>query len=159
MRSRIRAARSGTWSVQSFFCILHFMHMNSVAYGKAYEGAPKNFFALLTYTEMFALLKKIIRATKKNTINELSDTITGGKDIGLWSSNIPENIREYLLKNEKLILKHDVPQHRKDRNLSRKWSTNLIRRQNHNAEVVEVKTLWKLALFFSFTNLCLLFHL
>jgi len=32
------------------------MHMNSVAYGKAYEGAPKNFFALLTYTEMFAPL-------------------------------------------------------------------------------------------------------
>jgi len=56
MRLRIRAARSETWSVQSFFCILHIMHMNSVAYGKAYEGVPKNFFALLTYTEMFAPL-------------------------------------------------------------------------------------------------------
>ena len=95
----------------------------------------------------------------KNAIDELADTITGGKEIGLWLSNIPENIREYLLKNEKLILKHDVPQHRKDRNPSRKWPTNLIRRQNNNAEVVEMKTLWKLALFFSFTNLCLLFHL
>jgi len=39
-----------------------------------------------------------------NTIDELSDTITGGKDIGLWSSNIPEKMREYWLKNERLIL-------------------------------------------------------
>jgi len=37
----------------------------------------------------------------------------------------------------KLFLKHDVPQHRKDRNSSRKCTTNPIRRQNHNAEVVE----------------------
>ena len=64
--------------------------------------------------------------SSKNTIDELSDAITGGKDIwcyhwrqGLWSANIPEKMREYWLKNEKLILKHDVPQHRKDRNLSR----------------------------------------
>jgi len=28
--------------------------------------------------------------SSKNTIDELSDAITGGKDIGLWSSNIPE---------------------------------------------------------------------
>jgi len=28
--------------------------------------------------------------SSKNTINGLSDAITGGKDIGLWSSNIPE---------------------------------------------------------------------
>jgi len=34
-----------------------------------------------------------------NTIDELSDSITGGKDIGLWSSNIPEKMREYWLKN------------------------------------------------------------
>ena len=34
-----------------------------------------------------------------NTIDELSDAITGGKDIGLWSSNIPEKLREYWLKN------------------------------------------------------------
>jgi len=52
-------------------------------------------------------------------------------------SNIPEKMREYWLKNEKLFLKHDVPQHRKDRNSSRKCAPNLIRRQNNNAEVVE----------------------
>jgi len=46
-------------------------------------------------------------------------------------------MRKYWLKNEKLFLKHDVSQHRKDRNSSRKCTTNLIRRQNHNAEVVE----------------------
>jgi len=62
----------------------------------------------------------------KNTTGELSDTITGGKDIGLWSSNIPEKIREYWLKNEKLFLKHDVPQRSKDRNWSRKCTTSLI---------------------------------
>ena len=42
-----------------------------------------------------------------------------------------------LVENEKLILKHNVPQHRKDRNSSRKCTTSLIRRQNHNAEAVE----------------------
>jgi len=67
----------------------------------------------------------------------LSDAVTGGKDIGHWLSNIPERMREYWLKNEKLFFKHDVPQHRKDRNSSQKWTTNLIRRQNYNAEVVE----------------------
>jgi len=30
-----------------------------------------------------------------NTIDELADAITGGKDIGLWSSNIPEKMLEY----------------------------------------------------------------
>jgi len=75
--------------------------------------------------------------SSKNTIDELSDAITGGKDIGLWSSNIPEKMREYWSKNEKSFVKHDVPQHRNDRNSSRKCTTNLIRRQNHNAEVVE----------------------
>jgi len=44
-----------------------------------------------------------------NTIDELSNAITGGTDIGLWSSYIPEKIREYWLKNEKLFSKHDVP--------------------------------------------------
>jgi len=53
--------------------------------------------------------------SSKNTIDELSDAITGCKDIGLWSSNIPEKMREYWLKNEKLFVKHNVPQHRKDR--------------------------------------------
>jgi len=47
--------------------------------------------------------------SSKNTADELSDAFTGGKDIGLWSSNIPEKMREYWLKHEKLILKHDVP--------------------------------------------------
>jgi len=73
-----------------------------------------------------------------NTIDELSDAITGGKDIGLWSCNMPEKVREYWLKNEKLFLKHDVSQHRKERNSSRKYTTNLMHRQNHNAEVVEI---------------------
>ena len=71
--------------------------------------------------------------SSKNTIDELSDAITGGKDIGLWLSNIPEKMREYWSKNEKLFLKHDVPQHRKDRNSSQKCTTNLIRRQIHRA--------------------------
>jgi len=38
--------------------------------------------------------------SSKSTIDELSDAITEGKDIGLWSSNIPEKMREYWLKNE-----------------------------------------------------------
>jgi len=42
-----------------------------------------------------------------------------------------------LVENEKVFLKHDVPQHRKDRNSSRKCTTNPIRCQNHNAEVIE----------------------
>ena len=75
--------------------------------------------------------------SSKNTIDELADASTGGKDIGLRSSSIPEKMRENWLKNEKLFLKHDVPQHRRNRNSSRKCTTNLIRRQNHNAEVVE----------------------
>jgi len=37
--------------------------------------------------------------SSKNTIEELSDAITGGKDIGLWLSNIQEKKREYWLKN------------------------------------------------------------
>jgi len=72
-----------------------------------------------------------------NTIDELSDAITGSKYIGLWSSNTPEKTREYWLKSEKLFLKHHIPQHRKDRNSSRNALTNLIRRQNHNDEAVE----------------------
>jgi len=41
--------------------------------------------------------------SSKNTIDELSDAITGDKDIGLWASNIPEKIREHWLKNEVLF--------------------------------------------------------
>jgi len=75
--------------------------------------------------------------SSKNTIDELSDAITRCKDISPWSSNIPEKKREHWLNNEKLFSKHGVPQHRKERNSSRKRSINLIRRQNHNTEVVE----------------------
>jgi len=53
--------------------------------------------------------------SSKNTMDELSDAITGGKYISLWSSNVPKKMREYWLKNENLFLKHDVPQHRKDK--------------------------------------------
>jgi len=41
--------------------------------------------------------------SSENTIDELSDAITGGNDIGLWSSNIPEEMREYWLKKQKLF--------------------------------------------------------
>jgi len=44
--------------------------------------------------------------------------------------------------DEKSFLKHDVLQHRKDRNLSWKCTTSLIRRQNHNGEVVVRSWLW-----------------
>jgi len=37
----------------------------------------------------------------------------------------------------KSFLKHDVPQHRKDRNLSGICVTSLIRCHNHNGEVVD----------------------
>jgi len=84
---------------------------------------------------------EVARVSSKTTIDELADTIIGGKDIGLWLSNIAENIREYLLKNEKLVFKNDVPQHRKDRNSSRKCNTSLIRHQNHSVEVVEISWL------------------
>jgi len=61
-------------------------------------------------------------------------------------SKYTEKMLEYWLKNdtgslwhcdEKLFLKHVVPQHRKDRNSSRKRTASLIRHQNHNAEVVD----------------------
>ena len=57
----------------------------------------------------------------------MADAITVGNDIGLWSANTPEEMQKYWLKNEtgslwhcdeKLLLSHDVPQHRKERNLS-----------------------------------------
>ena len=63
-----------------------------------------------------------------------------------WPANVKEKMREYWLKyetgyfwhcDEKSFLKHDIPQHRKDRNLSRKCATSLIRGQNHNGEVVD----------------------
>jgi len=55
-------------------------------------------------------------------------------------------MQEYWLKNEagslghcdeKLYLKHDIPQHRKDRNSSRKCTTSFIRRQNNTNKVVD----------------------
>jgi len=39
--------------------------------------------------------------------------------------------------DEKSFLKHNIPQHRKDRNLSRKCTTSLIGGQNHNGEVAD----------------------
>jgi len=69
--------------------------------------------------------------SSKNTIDEMADVITGGNDIGLWAlwpANIPDKMWEYGLKfetgtfwqcDETSFLKHDVPQHRKDRNVSR----------------------------------------
>jgi len=78
----------------------------------------------------------------------MADAITGGNDINLWAlcpANIPEKMREYWLKyetgffghcDEKSFWKHDVSQHGEDRNFSRKCTTSLIRRQNHNGEVV-----------------------
>jgi len=45
--------------------------------------------------------------------------------------------RLFLTFDEKSFSKRDFPQHRKDRNLSRKCTTSLIRRQNHNGEVVD----------------------
>jgi len=56
----------------------------------------------------------------------MADTITGGNDIGVWAfwpANIPEKMWEYWLKYETgsfshcvmSFLKHDVPQHRKDK--------------------------------------------
>jgi len=36
----------------------------------------------------------------KNTIDELADAPTVGNYIGLWSSNIPEEMQKYWLKNE-----------------------------------------------------------
>ena len=53
--------------------------------------------------------------SSKNMIDELSGAITGGKDIGLWSSNIPEKLREYWLKNGMLFLKHDIPHHKRQK--------------------------------------------
>jgi len=55
-------------------------------------------------------------------------------------------MREYWLKcetgsfwhcNEKSFLKHDVPQYRKYKNLSRKCITSLIHRQNHTQYLTE----------------------
>jgi len=62
-----------------------------------------------------------------------------------------------------LFLEHDIPQHRKDRNFSRKCTTSLIRRQNHNGEVVDRSwlcfSLHKLVLNVSFVDRCVLIRL
>jgi len=39
----------------------------------------------------------------KNTIDDLSDAIAGGKDIGIWSSNIPEKSAGILVEKRKVI--------------------------------------------------------
>jgi len=38
--------------------------------------------------------------SSKDTIDEMADTISAGKDIRLWSSNIPEEMQKFWLKNE-----------------------------------------------------------
>ena len=38
--------------------------------------------------------------SSKRTIDKMVDAITGGKDIGLWSADIPEKIQEDWLKND-----------------------------------------------------------
>ena len=53
----------------------------------------------------------------------------GGILVEMWN-------RFFLTLWWKIVLKHDFPQHKKDRNLSRRCATSLIRRQNHNGEVV-----------------------
>ena len=56
--------------------------------------------------------------------------INAGRLVEIWNSF-------FWHCNEKSFLKHDVPQHRKDRNLSRKCTPSRIRRQNHNGKVVD----------------------
>ena len=78
----------------------------------------------------------------------MADAITGGNDIGLWAlwpANIPENVgilveiwnRFFLTLWWKVIFKTWCSTTQKERNLSRKCTTSLIRRQNHNGEVVD----------------------
>ena len=43
--------------------------------------------------------------SSKNTIDEFSDAITGGKDIGLWSSIILEKNTGILVEKRKVIFK------------------------------------------------------
>jgi len=38
--------------------------------------------------------------SSKNTIDEMADAITGGNDIGFWSANAAEKMRECRLKNK-----------------------------------------------------------
>jgi len=43
--------------------------------------------------------------SSKNTMDELSDAITGGKYISLWSSNVPKKNAGILVEKRKLIFK------------------------------------------------------
>ena len=79
-----------------------------------------------------AAAEKLQDVSSKNTIDELADAVTGGNGIGLWSSKLSEKCGNIGWKT-----KSHVPQHRKDRTSSRKCTTYVIRRQNHNVEVVE----------------------
>jgi len=83
--------------------------------------------------------------SSKNTIDQLADATTGGNDIGLWPANIPERMREHWLKKWNrfsLTLRRNVIfkpwcSTTQKRNSSRNSTTSLIRRQNHNGEVVD----------------------
>jgi len=93
--------------------------------------------------------------SSKNTTDELADAVTGGNGIGLRSSITTEKMREYWLKNETLFLKI--------------WCSTTQKRQKLVAEIhhksysppePQRRSRWKkLALFFSFRNLCLLFRM
>ena len=73
---------------------------------------------------------------QKNTIDELLTLLLEAK-ILVSGHPIYRTNAGILVEKRKVVLKQDVPQHRKDRNLSRKCATNLIRHQNHNSEVAE----------------------
>jgi len=68
-----------------------------------------------------------------SALGPLTSQYTGksaGTLVEIWN-------RFFLILWWKSFFKHYVSQHRKDRNLSRKCTINLIRRQNHNGEVVD----------------------
>jgi len=89
--------------------------------------------------------KNVKKFHRKTRSIRMADAITVGNDIGLWSANTPEEMQKYWLKNEtgslwhcdeKLLLSHDVPQHRKE-TCQWKCTTRFIPHQNHNGEVVD----------------------
>lgn len=73
------------------------------------------------------------------------EDLSGGNDIGIWPSIIPEHMQDYWLKrgastvqhcDKRLFAAHSVHQPRKDRNISRLCTIGLFRRQTHNGEVI-----------------------
>ena len=74
-----------------YFCSLHVQQLWH--WGSCKVGGPRTL-CLLSDTNCLltsgAAAEERQEVSSKNTIDELSDAITGGKDIGLWSSNVPE---------------------------------------------------------------------